>query len=110
MENRDERNRRAAEQDLRAAAPDCDDKPIAEQRRETRIVAGRTGWIAFQKGARLRECFVGDESANGAQITVNKDANVPHVFYLYFSVHFVWRRCCRVTWRSADKVGVEFLF
>jgi hypothetical protein len=35
-----------------------------EQRKEARIVAGRTGWIAFQKGARLRECFVGDESDN----------------------------------------------
>jgi hypothetical protein len=106
---RNVRDRCAKEQDLRAAAPDCRDKPTAEQRREARIIAGRAGWIAFQKGVRLRECFVGDESDNGAQITVNAAANLPLVFYLYFSAHFVWRRYCRVTWRSGDKLGVEFL-
>jgi hypothetical protein len=57
-------------------------KEAAEQRKKGRTVAGRTGWIAFQKGARLRECFVGDESDNGAQLSVDGVANLPEVFYL----------------------------
>jgi hypothetical protein len=79
---------RAAEPGRRAQAPDCNDKPTAERRREPRIVAGRTGWIAFRKGARLRECVVGDESDSGAQLTVSGVGNLPHVFYSYFSSHF----------------------
>jgi hypothetical protein len=102
-------DRRTLEQDLQAAAPGRHDKRTAEQRREARIAAGRIGWVAFQKGARLRECFVRDESDSGAQITINETANLPHVFYLYFSAHFVWRRYCQVIWRSGGRVGVEFL-
>jgi hypothetical protein len=47
-------DRRTVAQDLRAAAPDRHDKRTAERRREARIAAGRIGWVAFQKGSRLR--------------------------------------------------------
>jgi len=99
----------AGQQNLRVAVRSRNSKEAAEQRKKGRTVAGRTGWIAFQKGARLRECFVGDESDNGARLSVDGVANLPEVFYLYFSAHFMWRRCCRVAWRSGDKVGVEFI-
>jgi hypothetical protein len=103
------RNRRVGKLRRRAAALGRNERPSAERRRAPRILAGRTGWIAFRKGARLRECFVGDESDSGAQLTVIEAGNLPHVFYLYFSAHFAWRRYCRMTWRSGDKVGIEFL-
>jgi hypothetical protein len=103
-------DRRTVAQDLRAAAPDRHDKRTAERRREARIAAGRIGWVAFQKGSRLRECFVRDESGGGAQITIDETANLPHAFYLHFSAHFVWRRYCQVIWRSGGTVGVEFCF
>ena len=65
----------AGQQNLRAAVPGRNSKGAAEQRKKGRTVAGRTGWIAFQKGARLRECFVGDESDNGAQLSIDGVAN-----------------------------------
>ena len=104
-----ERSRRVVEHDLRSAAPGPNSKVVAEQRKEARMVAGRNGWIAFRKGARLRECFVGNEGDNGAQLTIDGAVNLPDVFYLYFSSYFMWRRYCRVVWRSGDKVGVVFL-
>jgi hypothetical protein len=104
-----EGSRCVAERDVRSAAPDPNSKVVAERRKEARMIAGRNGWIAFRKGARLRECFVGDEGANGAQLTVNGAVNLPECFYLYFSSYFMWRRYCRVIWRSGDKVGVVFL-
>jgi hypothetical protein len=82
-------------------------KPGAEQRKGERMVAGRTGWIAFQKMATLRKCFVDNESHNGAQLVLDWAVDLPDFFYLYFSSHFLWRRYCRVAWRYGDKVGIE---
>jgi hypothetical protein len=45
----------AGQQNLRVAVRSRNSKEAAEQRKKGRTVAGRTGWIAFQKGARLRE-------------------------------------------------------
>ena len=74
------------------------------------MVAGRTGWIALQKKATLRGCFVDNESHNGAQLVLDWAADLPDFFYLYFSAHFSWRHYCRVAWRSGDKIGIEFSF
>lgn len=78
-------------------------------RKDSRTPARRPGWIAVTKGAPLRECFVWDESNSGARITVDRTADIPEVFFLYFSLDFSSRRKCRIAWRSDHQIGVEFV-
>ena len=108
MRLQDRRSEGAAERDLRAAAPDRHGRSDAEQRKDERMVAGRTGWIALQKMGTLRKCLVDNESHSGARIALDGADDLPDFFYLYFSAHFRWRRGCRVAWRSGDRAGVEF--
>jgi hypothetical protein len=79
------------------------------RRKEPRMTVNRAGWIALKAGSQLQLCFVWNESDHGVKLTVDNPADLPDTFYLYFSTHFGSRRHCRVTWRSGNQVGVEFL-
>jgi hypothetical protein len=100
---------REARRNLTPAAADRVGWPANERRKEGRRAAVRAAWIALQKGGELQECFMWNESPRGAKLTVDRPADLPDTFYLYFSIQFGWRRHCQVIWRSGDKVGVEFL-
>jgi hypothetical protein len=96
----------AGQQNLRVAVRSRNSKEAAEQRKKGRTVAGRTGWIAFQKGARLREVLW---AMNLIMEHNSQSTGSPIYPRSSTFAHFMWRRCCRVAWRSGDQVGVEFI-
>ena len=85
------------------------EQPPSESRTISRTTVRRIGWLSKTKGENLRECVVFDESEKGARLVVNSPSEIPDTFYLYMSLDFASRRRCRVAWRSATQVGVEYL-
>jgi len=81
--------------------------PDARATGRTRV--RRIGWLSKTKGESLRECVVFDESEKGARLVVNSPGDIPDTFYLYMTLDFTSRRRCRVAWRSATEIGVEYL-
>jgi hypothetical protein len=82
----------------------------ADTRLDRRTVVRRCGWLSRSKGEQLRECVVQDESPNGTCLVVVGDTQeIPDDFYIYMSLDFTSRRHCRVAWRSAQKIGVQFV-
>ncbi|HZP74813.1 MAG TPA: PilZ domain-containing protein [Pseudolabrys sp.] len=57
----------------------------------------------------LQGCFVHDISESGARLDVGDPTRVPDVFTLILSERGSGaRRTCRVVWRTAGQIGVEF--
>jgi len=84
-------------------------QPPSESRTTSRAAVRRIGWLSKTKGENLRECVVFDESEKGARLVVDSPHEIPDTFYLYLSLDFASRRRCRVAWRSAREIGVEYL-
>lgn len=82
--------------------------PPSEARTASRTTVRRIGWLTKTKGESLRECVVFDESEKGARLVVDTPNEIPDTFYLYLSLDFSSRRRCRVAWRSATQIGVEY--
>ncbi len=55
----------------------------------------------------LRDCVVRDISSLGARLAMMSTCSIPDRFSLTFDAAHTLRGC-RVTWRSATEVGVEF--
>jgi hypothetical protein len=84
-------------------------QPPSESRTTSRAAVRRIGWLSKTKGENLRECVVFDESEKGARLVVDSPHEIPDTFYLYLSLDFTSRRRCRVAWRSAREIGVEYV-
>jgi hypothetical protein len=80
-----------------------------DTRLDPRVVVRRCGWLSRSKGEQLRECIVRDESAKGARLITGDIQDIPDEFYIYMSLESSSRRHCRVAWRSATEIGVQFI-
>jgi hypothetical protein len=76
-----------------------------ERRRAKRVKIFKSAKIAYNGS--LRDCVVRDISSLGARLAFMSTAYIPDGFALTFdSAHTL--RPCRVAWRSATEIGVEF--
>ena len=66
-------------------------------------------FIDLGDGSPAVQCTLCDASQEGAQLAVADPNSVPDEFILALSSDGAARRRCRVTWRTEDQVGVEFL-
>jgi hypothetical protein len=79
-----------------------------EQRQSPRHTVNRPAWVdAGAQGAR-QDCLLVDISDTGARLELAAPAAMPETFRLLLSAGGEVRRECRVVWRSATQVGVQF--
>ena len=79
-------------------------------RRWRRRYYGALGLADFHDGSGAHQCRVVNHSNGGARLygfPHHKD--VPDLISLYIRDHNVIKRKCRVVWRNAREVGVQFL-
>jgi len=84
------------------------DQITAEQRKATRTRVLRGGVISFHHLGAVFECTVRNLSDAGACLMVESPVGIPNEFDLVLDREKRPRRC-HVAWRSANKIGVEFL-
>jgi len=78
-----------------------------ERRKSTRHRTLKAGKIIYNRGLFNVDCAVKNISENGACLLA-KTTLLPDTFELSIPIdHFA--RHCRVAWKTAEKVGVEFL-
>jgi PilZ domain len=81
--------------------------PIAEPRRKRdrrRVLKGAQ--IVFAHRGAAIDCVVRNMSDGGACLKVFSPVGIPDTFELRLDSDSV--RCCRVVWRKATQIGVEF--
>jgi PilZ domain len=78
-----------------------------ERRKNFRVEWNSAATLYDRHGRRARPCIVGNFSNGGAKIGGIRPETVPDEFMLRLTPHSPPRRC-RVVWRSADALGVEF--
>jgi hypothetical protein len=76
-----------------------------ERRRVRRTQVYKCAKIAMVGS--LRDCVVRDISSLGARLALMSTCSIPDKFGLTFDAAHTMR-ACRVAWRSATEVGVEF--
>jgi PilZ domain len=78
---------------------------MRERRRARRIPVFKSAKVAFHGS--LRDCVVRDISSGGVRLAFVSTAYIPESLSLTFdSGHTL--RGCRVVWRTATEIGVEF--
>ena len=60
-------------------------------------------------GVATVDCIIRNLSENGASLEIGSPVGVPDDFILIIKPESLKRKC-RVAWRSADRIGVQFLF
>jgi hypothetical protein len=84
--------------------------PSTEARRAKRKQFSYAGAIDVGAGNELLPCEIADISDGGARVVVFTDPNeIPDSIALVLSPNGKVRRNCRVAWRSATEVGLQFL-
>ena len=78
---------------------------MRERRRVRRIHVFKSAKVTFNGS--LRDCIVRDLSSLGARLAFVSTAYIPDDFSLTFDSARTLR-ACRVTWRTATEIGVEF--
>jgi hypothetical protein len=76
-----------------------------ERRRVRRTKVYKCAKIAMDGS--LRDCVVRDISSLGARLALVSTCSIPDKFALTFDAAHTMR-ACRVAWRSATEIGVEF--
>jgi PilZ domain len=86
------------------------DNPRQERRNETRHRALKGARIVFKGHEALIDCTVSNLSDRGARLNVESYIGIPDTFDLVLDNAAVRTsvRHCRVTWRKATQIGVEF--
>ncbi len=82
------------------------DKPEQDRRNAARRRVFKGAQIVFQDRASTIDCLVRDLSDRGARLKVESPIGIPDSFDLVLEAATV--RNCRVTWRKASQIGVEF--
>jgi hypothetical protein len=82
------------------------DNPKQELRNETRRRALKRARITFKGRWTTIDCTVRNLSDRGACLNVESYIGIPDTFDLVLDNAAV--RSCRVTWRKATQIGVEF--
>jgi len=80
---------------------------IRDKRKGPRRALRYTAWIS-PGPKKLYGCVVADISDFGARLQVEKAADFPDEFVLLLSAKGKPKRKCRVVWRNATQLGVEF--
>ena len=78
----------------------------SERRTTTRLRTIKGAAIRF--GSTSIECTIRNLSERGAALEVGSPVGIPDEFTLWFKQNGL-KRNCRVAWRSADRIGVQFL-
>jgi hypothetical protein len=81
----------------------------AEKRKSLRRSIAYPAFIDPGDGSPVIACTLCDAAQHGALLAVADPNNLPDEFILALSSGGAARRRCRVAWRTADQVGVEFL-
>ena len=79
----------------------------SEKRRESRRRVFRGATISFRGHSAAIDCVIRDISSAGARLAVESAIGVPDRFYLVVEGEPV--RACRIVWRRARLLGVEFV-
>jgi len=80
---------------------------IKDQRKSKRQQMRYSAWLTLGHG-QLHGCVLSNVSDSGACIDVQDATTLPDRFFLLLSNSGSARRDCRVIWRKARRVGVEF--
>ena len=78
-----------------------------DKRRTPRLRTFKGGSIMYGVMASI-DCIIRNMTETGAALEVNNPSGIPDEFTLLIKPEFV-KRNCRVIWRSATRVGVEFV-
>ena len=79
---------------------------MAETRNSPRLRTFKGGSIMFGVAAAI-DCIIRNMSETGAALEVESPVGIPDEFTLLVKPEYV-KRNCRVAWRSAKRIGVEF--
>jgi hypothetical protein len=80
----------------------------AELRKHPRRQFHYSAQIFTDPKAPALTCMIADISQSGARLVLENDKQLPDRFMLLLSSNGGARRRCRVVWRTAETVGVEF--
>jgi len=80
---------------------------MEERRRVARHRTLKSGKIVVQSGRWVVDCTVRNLSTQGALLAIKSLAAIPEQFDLVLETTGE-HHACRVVWRGADRVGVEF--
>jgi hypothetical protein len=80
---------------------------MSENRRSARLRTYKGGSIIFGVAAAI-DCIIRNMSETGAALEVDNPVGVPNEFTLLIKPEFV-KRNCQVIWRSAKRIGVQFV-
>jgi hypothetical protein len=79
---------------------------MEEQRKTQRHRTLKTGTISFDRAAAI-DCIIRNVSKAGACLEIASPVGIPDEFLLVMISDKV-QRPCRVAWRSAHRIGVNF--
>jgi hypothetical protein len=80
---------------------------MQDKRKSTRKSLHYSAWIAIE-GQGKRSCFIADISDTGARLEVEDIHTIPDKFVLLLAATNAPKRQCKVVWRDADVMGVQF--
>jgi hypothetical protein len=80
---------------------------MSENRRSARLRTYKGGSIIFGVAAAI-DCMIRNMSETGAALEVDSPVGIPNEFTLLIKPEFV-KRNCQVVWRSANRIGVQFV-
>ncbi len=78
-----------------------------EHRRRPRLRTFKGGSIIFGVAAAI-DCLIRNMSETGAALEIEAPIGIPDEFTLLIKPEFLKRRC-KVVWRSAKRIGVQFV-
>ena len=78
-----------------------------ERRRVSRHRTLKSGKIVLQSGRSVVDCTIRNLSSHGALLLVKSLAGIPEKFDLVLETSGE-HHACRIAWRGADRLGVEF--
>lgn len=82
------------------------EKPMHKRQNEVRHRVLKAARIAFKDRAATIDCVIRNLSVGGACLIVETPVGIPDSFELLLDHASV--RNCRVAWRKATQIGVEF--
>lgn len=80
-----------------------------EKRKNHRQTLKYPAKLDFGDGTPFVSCILTDVSASGARFVVECPDNIPENFSLLLAPEHSALRRCKVVWREANQIGVEFL-
>ena len=80
----------------------------AEQRKKPRHAFSASGIVFGIDGKLIVGCRLRDVSVSGAQIVLEKEANLPRRFILAMSLDGKVRRFCTLAWQFSIVAGAKF--